>query len=347
MDTVENLVKWQEERERREARMDEAFGAYRSAPKDHLISAMPVVIAYTAIIGRVEYYKSSEEPVFKFTRDLEDGRQGEQWEEVPENAYAIRDEFLRIKTPEKAPEFLRKTGRFCPLSDRITWEEFKRWQRFAYLVQEQGQLRAAMNESPWSGECGEVLNALTGLYPSSFFDGYEIPCEENEWYSKYLRDHPKLPAMMHEGRQTRESYHRTVCEWFRQPPFSIEWLPKSQEIEQEIRQKRQRGGAMIEFLLPKERLQPVLFIRPTTTLTAIAAAIYAERIQGVEYRTCLWCGDLFKVGKRSTKTFCGAPRPCKGNAKKKRTRDSAKVRKAAEPAALKPHNAKPKSQRKA
>ena len=333
----------------REARMDEMFAAYRSAPKEYSVSAMPVVITYMAIIGRVEYFKRGEEPVFQFTRTFRKGNLEFQAEEVPENAYAIRDEFLRVKTPEQAPEFLRKNGEFSPLSDSITWSEFRRWQRFAYLVQEHNQLAAAMNDGLRIGECAEILKALTGYYHSSFFDGSEIPQTpaEAEFDARIMRDHPEIHSGVKEGELHQERSRRELWGWFRQPPekaCSIEWIPKSQEAEQAVMQKMQAGGAMIEYLLPQEQLQPVLFIRPQTTLQAIAAAIYADRIQGVKYRTCDWCGNLFPIGGHNNKKYCDNS-PCKGNAHKQRTRKAAKERKEAELAAQKPRKDEAKKAR--
>jgi hypothetical protein len=37
---------------------------------------------------------------------------------------------------------------------------------------------------------------------------------------------------------------------------------------------------MIEYLVPREKLRPVLLIRPTFTLQAIAAAVFADRANG-------------------------------------------------------------------
>jgi hypothetical protein len=115
----------------REALLKKTFGAFRGAAEEQRISAMPIVIPYTATIGRVEYDRRGGEPVFTFTTEREDDRTVHQVEEVPENVHAIQDEFLRIKKPEQAPEFLRKIGRFSPLSNTITWSEFEKWRRFA------------------------------------------------------------------------------------------------------------------------------------------------------------------------------------------------------------------------
>ena len=84
---------------------------------------------------------------------------------------------------------------------------------------------------------------------------------------------------------------------------------------------------MIEFLLPQDAMRPVLFIRATNTLEAIAAAIYADRIEGIEYRACEVCSDLFEVGTRDEKKYCSRER-CKNTAHQRRMRaNRAKARK--------------------
>jgi hypothetical protein len=80
---------------------------------------------------------------------------------------------------------------------------------------------------------------------------------------------------------------------------------------------------MIEYLVPRDRLRPVLLIRPEYTLEAIAAAIFADRANGVEYRTCKHCTELFRVGSHKDKMYCNTER-CKNTAHQQRKR--AKVR---------------------
>lgn len=187
-------------------------------------------------------------------------------------------------------------------------------------------LAAAMNDAMWTGECAEVLKALTGFYPSSFFDGPEIPQtpQETESEARLLREHPEMVHAIERGRELLEKERRQLWTWFRQPPCSIEWMPTSQLASQSVIQKLEAGGAMIEFLLPQEQLQPLLLFKPKTTLQAIAAAIYAERIRGVKYGTCDQCGELFKIGPWSNKRYCDSPRPCKETAKKARQRENEK-----------------------
>jgi hypothetical protein len=138
-----------------------------------------------------------------------------------------------------------------------------------------------------------------------------------------------MVAGIQKGKRILEERRRVLWAWFRQPPCSIEWIPNSKRTEQRVmrflkdRRKHGRPGPwMIEFLLPREDLKPVIVIQPAYTLQAIGAAIYADRIQGVEYRPCDSCGELIEIGAHSSKKYCEYPRPCKANAHKKRQREN-------------------------
>jgi len=305
-----------------------AVEALESAPAERAISAMEVVIWYVAIVGRVEHYKRGEEHVFRITREFADGRRGEEWEEKPLNVYAVRDHFLAVKEWSEALEFLGRTGVFSPLSDSITWSEFQKWQRLAYLVQEHDGLTAAMQGHQWGGEYGEVLKALTGLYQSSFFalPGEQGSEEERQWIERQKRLHPELGPLIEDGERFLERKRRELFTWFREPPgaaCSVQWVPTDDADKKAVWRKLQAGGAMIEFLLPQSALKPVMLIRPSCTLQAIAAAIYGDRIHGMEYRACEMCKALFKVGAHKEKKYCDRE-TCKNRAHQKNRRANAK-----------------------
>jgi hypothetical protein len=314
------------------ARMKQALAAFQSAPEERQISAMQVVVHYVASIERVEQYKRGEEYVYSFTRKVESGGTEERWEMLPRNAFAIRDEFQKVKTPTDALDFLSNTGVFSPLDFTITWSEFRRWQRFAYLVQEHSQLASAMKQSHSdqseerlgvSGELQEALKALSGGYPSAFFDGTEIPQTPSmEDFNARAMQNPEVASAIREGERVMKRQQRELESWFRQPPgnaWSIQWVPKSEQDEEAIIRKLQAGGAMIEFLLPRAALRPLLLIRPRFTLEAIAAAIFADNSNGVEYRACNACSALFKIGAHKDKKYCDEKR-CKNTAHQRRMR---------------------------
>lgn len=312
-------------------RLRAAMDAMRNLPPERAISAMPVIVPYMAIVGRVEHYKRGEEHCFRITRTVAGHEPDEIWEEKPLNAHAVRDEFLNVKDWSGAYDFLTTTGIFSPLDDTITWSEFQRWQRFTRLVLEHEPLASAMQRGDTSGEHWEVLKALTGDYASSFFDVNREPVssKEAEWMEREKLRHPEIVPMILEGQQHQEKERRKLWTWFQGPPgkfCSIEWIPKRKEDADAVLPLLRKGGAMIEFLLPRKSLRPAFVIHPWTTLHAIAAAIYADYSNGVEYRTCQFCNRLFPVGRQKSKKFCNQ-RQCKNAAHSRKSRRNERERK--------------------
>jgi hypothetical protein len=310
-------------------RMEEARTAFQSAPEERSISAMPVVVHYVARIGDVRLTKRGDEYIFKINRTLSDGEGRERSIEVQQNAFEIRDEFLKLKTPSEALDFLTNTGQFSPLDFTLRWSELQRWQRFTYLVQEHVQLARAMDEGLRVGECAEALKALSGSYDSAFFD-LEDPksaVADRFWREEQVRRHPELTEYVREGERINAERKRQVGSWFRQPAgnaCSIEWIPKTlQPDDDELARKLQAGGAMIEYLVPRDNLRPVFLIRPAYSLEAIAASVFADRANGVEYRSCKYCEELFLVGSHKNKLYCSKAR-CKNTAHQKRKRENAR-----------------------
>lgn len=311
------------------ARIKNAVDAYQNAPAKRTISAMDVLVSYIAIVGRVEHLKRGEEHVFRITRHFLDSRQGEKWEEKHLNAYAVRDEFLKVKEWSEALVFLETTGIFSPLGDSITWSDFQRWQRFVYLVQEHNALAEAMQNRETSGELGDVLSDLTGFYPNSFFHAPPLP--ESDFDARLTKD-PEFGPMIQEATRKLEARQerqlRELCSWFREPPekaFSIQWVPISDLDNRTVWLRLRESGAILQFLLPQSALRPYLLIQPRCTLEAIAAAIYADRIHGVEYRACEMCKALFKLGAHREKKYCDR-KLCKNRAHQRNRRAAVRKR---------------------
>ena len=157
------------------ARIKRAMATYQIAPDVGSISAMPVLIEYEAKWLEYRHLMRGDEHMFDYSF-----RKGDEYDHASFaleressflNASAILDDFQDAKTPLEVLDFLNKTGRFSMFDIRMRWTYFKRWQRFAYLVQEHDLLAAEMKSGSWSGECGEVLGALDGEQQSTFFDG--------------------------------------------------------------------------------------------------------------------------------------------------------------------------------
>ena len=100
-----------------------------------------------------------------------------------------------------------------------------------------------------------------------------------------MRKPPEMVAGIQKGKPIHEDRRRALWAWFRQPPCSIEWIPNSKRAEQRVlrylkdsRKHGRLGPWMIEFLLPKEDLKPVILIQPAYTLKAMQIASKAWSI---------------------------------------------------------------------
>jgi hypothetical protein len=304
------------------------MAAYQGGASARSISAMPVLIAFEATWGEYKLSRRGDEYVFQFTIApeivREEGSYEPRWRYSYLNADAILDKFQTAKTPTEALDFLNQTGRFSLLGEEFSWSYFKRWQRFAYLVQEHDMLASSMLSGNHDGETGEALKALAGNRGSAFFDGTELkpvgtPAQLEE-RALWLLDSENSETISKQSTRMAAALFNT-CRWFRQPPdgaCSIEWVPKNDPDAHTISPLVDQG-AMAEFLLPQQAMRPILFIQPSNTLQAIAAVIYADRISGVEYRACEVCSNLFEVGTRGEKKYCSRER-CKNTAHQRRMR---------------------------
>jgi hypothetical protein len=119
-------------------RLKEARSAFQSIPEERALSVMPIDVHYVAHVGQVQLVKRADEFVFTICHTVRDDVSKEQWwEEVLQDAFAIRDNFLKIKTPSEALDFLSQTGQFSPLHFNLTWSEFQRWRRFAWTLEDE------------------------------------------------------------------------------------------------------------------------------------------------------------------------------------------------------------------
>ncbi len=272
---------------------------------------MQIIVDYRIAPVNVTHTARGEDHTFDLEVPFADD-----FEKKPINAFALRDKFLCAKGWNGAFDFLRVMGPFSPVSDRITLKEFERWQEFAKLIlvkEEREALSSALRNGNWSGDFAEVLKALTGLYPSSFFDGVGITegqeAATSTWEPNNLTQ--KQVALFKQGEinyeERRVERLKALCAWFRRPPekaCSIRWVPKGPTELKEALELLKAGRVLLdadarpgfEFSLPRTALMPVLVIEARYSLQAIAASIYADYWNGVDYKMCPECGTVFRLG---------------------------------------------------
>ena len=290
---------------------------------------MKVIVDYRIGSGSVTHTAHGDDHIFDIEVPF-----AQEHEMKPVNAFALRDKFLCAQGWSGAFDFLRVTGPFST-SNRINLKEFERWQEFTkfILVKENREaLSSALRNGDRSGDFAEVLKALTGLYPNSFFDGVGISSEvlkaHTEPYFRSFTDSLEKEAKETPGERIRRltpeeiafvrkaeienerqrvERIKALCAWFRRPPgkaCSIRWVPKGPKEWNDALELLKKGRVLLdadgrpglEFSLPRTTLTPVLAIEARCSLQAIAASIYADYWNGVEYKKCPECGRVFQLG---------------------------------------------------
>jgi hypothetical protein len=221
--------------------------------------------------------------------------------------YPIRDAFETIETAEEAVRFLSESGTFWPFT-QVLWSQFREWQAFF------GWLRldpARANKSP---EGKRAWDTALGLGSSFFaqtdaeFTRSRFPEDAIEqmgaerWRENQIQDRHTLFCLrrfaLHPERRNEGS--RVSLGWY---DPKLKHAPEDWKM----RRKGSAKGAVFE---------PFLRIEALNVLEAVAATIYADRVNGTRFRKCKHCGKLFKVESDHEQAFCPAPEhlkssPCK------------------------------------
>jgi hypothetical protein len=110
------------------------------------LPAMPIEVIYVALNVAVSCETDADEIVYKFR----DSKKPRGFIEV--NPYALRTNFLDIKTPPEAFAFLSQTGNFRGARNRrsreqLTWNEFRNWQEVIRLLLQYGEVPEHLESS--------------------------------------------------------------------------------------------------------------------------------------------------------------------------------------------------------
>jgi hypothetical protein len=115
-------------------------------PAVRFLPAMPIEVNYIAENVAVSCERDANEIVYKFRNSKSPRRF------IDVNAYALRTNFLDIKTPAEAFAFLSQTGNFRGTRNRrsreqLTWNEFRNWQEVIRLLLQYGEVPEHLESS--------------------------------------------------------------------------------------------------------------------------------------------------------------------------------------------------------
>jgi hypothetical protein len=291
-------------------------------------SALQVRVAYRS--PRCEHFirLQGDDWLFTFAVGKRQWNSDETRESTNLDPYQIRNEFeaIDIDRPEMVARFLSEAGRFWPwesvlLSQFVEWREYFRWLR----IEPDQAKKAPEGEKAW--------NTAT-LNKSSFFAvsdleftraRYPLGLSEKlkgslHWQNVVSQDHQRLAALRRFALypQDADGGSQVRLHWY----DPEDWLPQHKGIPPEDWEGRHKKTS-------KGRLEPYLRIHAVNILEAVAATIYADRLDGQRFGKCKHCGKIFKIESDHGQQFCPTPArlqssPCKNAFLQRRRRDKAR-----------------------
>ena len=284
-------------------------------------SALQVRIAYRS--RRYEHFIKSQGDDCLFSSALPKGQSnsGEMGKGANLDPYEIRREFesIDIDRPEIVARFLDEAGRFWPwetvrLSQIKEWRELFRWLR----IDRDEAEKTREGEKAWNAAtsydlatwCKDGFFSISGLQFTQ--DRHTPEAWKRYGASMHFKkkaswDIEKLAALRSFAVDPERAGagSQVKLQWY--DPEG--WLPRQKGMPPESQEERRKG-------VSKGPLEPYLRIDALNILEAIAATIYADRLNGQRFGKCKYCEKIFKINSDHGQQFCPAPlhlqsSPCK------------------------------------
>jgi hypothetical protein len=283
----------------------ESFEGFQS--QDRTVQALPLRIDYQS--PRYEHFMrpAGDDWLLCFSVMKGKWNSGRRRETTNLDPYTVRDAFEAVGSAEEAARFLGESGRFWPF-ESVYWSQFREWQAFFRW------LRLEPSKANESAEGKRAWDTAAGLGNSFFsqtdaeFSRSRFPEDAIEeigpdrWREIQIEDRRILfhlrcfavdPARRGEGNQV-----------------SINWYdPKDRHAQEDWKSRKGKPskGAIFE---------PYLRIDALNVIEAVAATIFADRVDRRKFGKCEHCGRIFKIESDHGQKFCPAPphlgsSPCK------------------------------------
>jgi hypothetical protein len=270
-----------------------AFAGVQS--EERILSGLPIRIDYQDL--RYEYFCRPKEGDLLFDLPRREG-EGRIRRSTNLDPYAIRDAFEAVKDPTAALRFLSEAGRFWPF-EAILWSQFQEWQLFFRW------LRLAPEKAMLSPEGQRAWLTADGFKNLFFTD---IPRFSPEAIQEIGPEGMREIEVADRQRLIELRRFALKPERLHGYCISLEW--------------HEVGDTSYKRCPPSKKFKgkdqkPFLSIEAHNIVEAIAATIYADRCDGLEYEQCKRCGKLFKVNSKHGQEFCPPTRldiktsPCK------------------------------------
>jgi hypothetical protein len=246
-----------------------------------MLPAMPIVVWYISSGATVRCERQGRDSLFRFY-----STHPGQPDQI--DAYALREAFLKVRTPDEALDFLTRTGYFMdipekesgrialPIHKELTWSDFRKWQQLVRRILSDGHL--SMHDAGLEGvPKGKVR----------------------------VRDH-WLSGPWHPLKVTG-----TIRLWLAGIPEVAMIMPESSFTHVDAgTRKRQTLTA---------------HIWTESTLEAILATAYIDGLNGINYQLCALpdCQELYEVSSKHERKYCSQACAHKASVRKRRSEKKA------------------------
>jgi hypothetical protein len=246
-----------------------------------MLQAMPIVVWYISSGATVRCERQGRDFLFRFY--AAHPRQPDQID-----AYALREAFLKVRTPDEALDFLTCTGYFMDISEKesgrialpihkeLTWSDFRKWQELVRRILSDGPL--SMHDAGLEGvPKGKVR----------------------------IRDHWLL------GPWHPLKVSGNIRLWLAGIPEAAMIMPESTFTHADA-STRQRQTLTAHILTE-------------STLEAILATVYIDGLNGIDYRLCASpdCQQLYEVTSKHERKYHSQACAHKASVRKRRAEKKA------------------------
>ena len=262
--------------------------------------------------------------------------------------YKVMEAFELLKSPDELLALLNGAGLFWGLGS-LTWSQFLEWQRFVRCVRNPNFPENAVKP----GYPAEAIKAVRGFpnkcFPASAWIEDDFIRQQR---SRFAETNPEQPDPFATAKAFREEELRRLAMCFHQPsPKMIEFnfllsatmFPTPDEMTERSQEQRSVAGKrrvqktesklktlskvswFPEAYIAEYNLKPVMVVKASNILEAIAAAIWADRHHGIKYARCEGCQRLFNKESEHGQKYCSDT--CKNVVTQRKWRERQRVAK--------------------
>ncbi|MFP5208670.1 MAG: hypothetical protein ACLGRW_05210 [Acidobacteriota bacterium] len=218
------------------------------------------------------------------------------------DAYELRAAFEKLQTPEDAWRFLNVTGMFrykrrqSKQADVAAWRELQGWQEVLKRLRLRGSSEWFPTLAPRNSDTKELFERMLA---DGGLEGYseQIWSVSDETYY-WLQGIPQGLSIRRDMYLSRKEMEDIFSSPGARIPGSREWH-QAHAVLARRREERARGNS-------EGRQKLIAEVTPATSLDAILATVYVDKLRGLELQVCALkdCNVMFEQQSDYRKKYC-------------------------------------------